>query len=102
MVVILDRPRHDEMVKRIRAAGARIRFIPHGDVAGAMMAASPETGIDLLWGIGGTPEGVLGRGGVQVPRRPVHGPALAAQRGRGAGGARRRLRPRAACSRPTT
>jgi fructose-1,6-bisphosphatase II len=59
MVVILDRPRHDEMVKRIRAAGARIRFIHHGDVAGAMMAASPDTGIDLLWGIGGTPEGVL-------------------------------------------
>jgi fructose-1,6-bisphosphatase II len=59
MVVILDRPRHDEMVARIRAAGARIRFIPHGDVAGAMMAASPDTGIDLLWGIGGTPEGVL-------------------------------------------
>jgi fructose-1,6-bisphosphatase II len=59
MVVILDRPRHDEMVGRIRAAGARIRFIAHGDVAGAMMAASPDTGIDLLWGIGGTPEGVL-------------------------------------------
>ena len=59
MVVILDRPRHDEMVKRIRDVGARIRFIPHGDVAGAMMAASPDTGIDLLWGIGGTPEGVL-------------------------------------------
>jgi fructose-1,6-bisphosphatase II len=59
MVVILDRPRHDEMVARIRTAGARIRFIPHGDVAGAMMAASPDTGIDLLWGIGGTPEGVL-------------------------------------------
>src|ERR671937_641452 len=59
MVVILDRPRHEEMVKRIRGAGARIRFIPHGDVAGAMMAASPDTRIDLLWGIGGTPEGVL-------------------------------------------
>ncbi|HLK42604.1 MAG TPA: class II fructose-bisphosphatase [Thermoleophilia bacterium] len=59
MVVILDRPRHEEMVQRIRAAGARIRFIPHGDVAGSMMAASPDTGIDLLWGIGGTPEGVL-------------------------------------------
>ncbi len=59
MVVILDRPRHEEMVGRIRAAGARIRFISHGDVAGAMMAASPDTGIDLLWGIGGTPEGVL-------------------------------------------
>src|SRR6478609_9169879 len=59
MVVILDRPRHEEMVGRIRKAGARIRFIPHGDVAGSMMAATPDTGIDLLWGIGGTPEGVL-------------------------------------------
>src|SRR5438309_1881124 len=56
MVVILDRPRHEEMVKRIRAVGTRIRFIPHGDVSGALMAASPDTGIDLLWGIGGTPE----------------------------------------------
>ncbi len=59
MVVILDRPRHDEMVKRIRAVGTRIRFISHGDVSGALMASSPDTGIDLLWGIGGTPEGVL-------------------------------------------
>jgi fructose-1,6-bisphosphatase II len=59
MVVILDRPRHDEMVKRIRAVGTRIKFIPHGDVSGALMAASPDTGVDLLWGIGGTPEGVL-------------------------------------------
>ena len=59
MVVILDRPRHEEMVKRIRAAGTRIRFIPHGDVSGALMAASPDTGVDLLWGIGGTREGVL-------------------------------------------
>jgi len=59
MVVILDRPRHEEMVKRIRAVGTRIRFIPHGDVSGALMASSPDTGIDLLWGIGGTPEGVL-------------------------------------------
>jgi fructose-1,6-bisphosphatase II len=59
MVVILDRPRHEQMVGRIRKAGARIRFIQHGDVAGSMMAATPDTGIDLLWGIGGTPEGVL-------------------------------------------
>ena len=87
MVVILDRPRHEEMVKRIRAAGARIRFIPHGDVAGALMAASPDTGIDLLWGIGGTPEGVLVRRRVQVPRRPVPGPAVAARRRRAQGGA---------------
>jgi fructose-1,6-bisphosphatase II len=59
MVVILDRPRHDEMVARIRAVGTRIRFISHGDVSGALMASSPDTGIDVLWGIGGTPEGVL-------------------------------------------
>ncbi len=59
MVVILDRPRHAEMVEQLRSAGARIRFVPDGDVAGALMAVRPETGIDLLWGIGGTPEGVI-------------------------------------------
>jgi fructose-1,6-bisphosphatase II len=59
MVVILDRPRHAETVARIRAVGTRIRFIPHGDVSGALVAATADTGVDLLWGIGGTPEGVL-------------------------------------------
>jgi fructose-1,6-bisphosphatase II len=59
MVVILDRPRHNEMVETIRKAGARIRFISDGDVAGALLAARENTGVDLLWGIGGTPEGVL-------------------------------------------
>jgi fructose-1,6-bisphosphatase II len=59
MVIILDRPRHEEMVERIRLAGARIRFILDGDVAGALLATREGTGIDLLWGIGGTPEGVL-------------------------------------------
>ena len=59
MVVILDRPRHNEMVERIRRSGARIRFISDGDVAGAMLAVREGTGVDLLWGIGGTPEGVL-------------------------------------------
>ena len=59
MIVILDRPRHNEMVERIRRAGARIRFISDGDVAGALLAAREGTGVDLLWGIGGTPEGVL-------------------------------------------
>ncbi len=58
-IVILDRPRHEEKVREIRAAGARIRFISDGDVAGAMLAVSKDTGVDLLWGIGGTPEGVL-------------------------------------------
>src|SRR4051794_1065007 len=59
MVVVLDRPRHAEMVERIRRAGARIRFITDGDVAGSLLAAREGTGVDLLWGIGGTPEGVL-------------------------------------------
>jgi len=58
-VVLLDRPRHEKMVEEIRATGARIKFITDGDVAGAIMAARPDTGIDLLLGIGGTPEGIL-------------------------------------------
>jgi fructose-1,6-bisphosphatase II len=58
-VVLLDRPRHDDLVKEIRAAGARIKFITDGDVAGAVEAARPDTGIDVLMGIGGTPEGII-------------------------------------------
>ena len=58
-VVVLDRPRHDQLVHEIREAGARIKFITDGDVAGAIMAARPDTGVDLLMGIGGTPEGII-------------------------------------------
>ena len=58
-VVLLDRPRHDKLVEEIRATGAMIKFITDGDVAGAIMAARPETGIDLMLGIGGTPEGII-------------------------------------------
>jgi fructose-1,6-bisphosphatase II len=58
-VVMLDRPRHDEAVQALRDVGAGIRFISDGDVAAALLAVSPNTGIDLLWGVGGTPEGVL-------------------------------------------
>jgi fructose-1,6-bisphosphatase II len=58
-VVILDRPRHEGIVKEIREAGARIKFITDGDVAGAIMAAREGTGVDLLLGIGGTPEGII-------------------------------------------
>lgn len=58
-VVILERPRHHRMIEEIRAAGARIRLITDGDVAGAIMTAWPDSGIDILIGIGGTPEGVL-------------------------------------------
>jgi fructose-1,6-bisphosphatase II len=58
-VVILDRPRHEGIVKEIREAGARIKFITDGDVAGAIMAAREGTGVDLLLGVGGTPEGII-------------------------------------------
>jgi fructose-1,6-bisphosphatase II len=58
-VVVLDRPRHAELVQEIREAGARIKFITDGDVAGAIMATREGTGIDLLLGIGGTPEGII-------------------------------------------
>jgi fructose-1,6-bisphosphatase II len=59
-VVVLDRPRHEELIADIRDAGARIKLITDGDVAGAVMAAMPgDTGVDVLMGIGGTPEAVL-------------------------------------------
>src|SRR5438045_3021931 len=58
-VCVLDRPRHADLVKEIRRTGARIQFISDGDVAGAISAARPNTTIDLLYGIGGTPEGII-------------------------------------------
>ena len=58
-VIMLDRPRHEEAVAEVREVGARIRFITDGDVSAALAAVSGSSGIDLLWGIGGTPEGVL-------------------------------------------
>ena len=58
-VCILDRPRHEKLVHEVREAGARIRFISDGDVAGAISAARPGSGVDLLLGIGGTPEGII-------------------------------------------
>lgn len=58
-VIVLDRPRHENLLKELRAAGARIRLIRDGDVAAAIETARPNTGIDILMGIGGTPEGVV-------------------------------------------
>jgi fructose-1,6-bisphosphatase II len=58
-VVILDRPRHQQLISEVRAADARIKLITDGDVAGAIMAAREGTGVDLLLGIGGTPEGII-------------------------------------------
>jgi fructose-1,6-bisphosphatase II len=58
-VMILDRPRHQRIIEEVRQTGARIRLISDGDVAGAIMAARDDTGVDLLLGIGGTPEGII-------------------------------------------
>ena len=58
-VVILDRPRHEQMIKEVHECGARVKLIPDGDVAAAIAAASETTDVDMLVGIGGTPEGVI-------------------------------------------
>lgn len=59
VAVLLDRPRHEALIERIRRAGARIKLITDGDVAAALNTAFPETGVDLMVGVGGAPEGVL-------------------------------------------
>ena len=59
MAVVLDRPRHAEGIAAIRAAGGRVQLITDGDVSGALNAVAPERKVDFLWGIGGTPEGVI-------------------------------------------
>lgn len=64
-VVVLDRPRHDALVDEIRMAGARVRLIPHGDVAAAMAAASPDSGVDMLLGTGGSSQGILSAAAVK-------------------------------------
>ncbi|MDQ3809192.1 MAG: class II fructose-bisphosphatase [Chloroflexota bacterium] len=58
-IVVLDRPRHAELIERIRATGARIKLISDGDVAGGIMPSLPDTGVDMLIGVGGSPEAVL-------------------------------------------
>jgi fructose-1,6-bisphosphatase II len=74
MVVMLDRERHHEAMRQVRQAGARVRLITDGDVAAAMLAVTDDTPVDLLWGIGGTPEGVISAsaikciGGAQLGR----------------------------------
>jgi len=72
-VVILDRPRHQALIQQVREAGARIRLIPAGDVAGALMSAWPGTGIDVLLGVGGTPEAVLAACGLRAMRGGFQG-----------------------------
>ena len=64
-VVILDRPVHAELIRSVREAGARIKLIQDGDVSAAIATAFPESGVDILMGIGGAPEGVLAAAGLQ-------------------------------------
>src|SRR6478609_8196201 len=64
-VVVLDRPRHEETIREIREAGARVRLISHGDVSAALLAVTERSPVDLLWGIGGTPEGVISAASVK-------------------------------------
>ncbi len=74
MVIMLDRPRHEERLAEVREAGARVRLISDGDVSAALLAVSERSTVDLLWGIGGTPEGVISAaaikctGGQQIGR----------------------------------
>jgi fructose-1,6-bisphosphatase II len=65
VVIMLDRPRHDDAMREIRDVGARIRLIPHGDVSAALVAVTQGSPVDLLYGIGGTPEGVLAAAAIQ-------------------------------------
>jgi len=71
--VVLDRPRHQKLIEEIRGAGARLRQIPDGDVAASLMTCLPDTGIDILMGIGGTPEGVLAACALQAMGGEIQG-----------------------------
>lgn len=88
--IILDRPRHEAMVAEIRKAGARIRQIPDGDVAAALMTARSDSGVDVLFGVGGTPEGVITACALRAMGGEIQGKLYARddgelQRGREAG-----------------
>ena len=85
VVIVLDKPRHVELIARLRACGARVQTPTAGDVAGALLAALPGTGVDLLMGCGGTPEGVMAAcavkcvgGGMQTRLAPQREPEAAA------------------------
>ncbi|HKA88049.1 MAG TPA: class II fructose-bisphosphatase [Haliangiales bacterium] len=71
--IILDRPRHKDLIAEVRRAGARIRLITDGDVSAAIATCKPETGIDVLFGIGGAPEGVLAAAALRCVGGDMHG-----------------------------
>jgi fructose-1,6-bisphosphatase II len=71
--IILERPRHQELIAEVRKAGARIRLIQDGDVAGAIATSDPKTGIDILFGTGGAPEGVLAAAALRCVNGEIQG-----------------------------
>lgn len=70
-VVVLERPRHEKLIAEIRACGARLKLITDGDVAGSIAAALPETGVDVLMGIGGSPEAVISAAALKCLRGEI-------------------------------
>ena len=66
MVVVLDRPRHEDGIQAIRDAGARVRLITDGDVSASLLSVSDRSPVSLLWGIGGTPEGVISAAAIKA------------------------------------
>src|SRR5690625_7780293 len=73
LAVVVSRPRHEELIAEIRATGARIKLIQDGDVAGAINTAFDDTGVDILFGIGGAPEAVLSAAALQCLGGEIQG-----------------------------
>ena len=91
-VIVLDRPRHEQLIAEIRAVGARVKLITDGDVAAGIQAALPQTGVDVLMGVGGTTEGVLTAAAIRCVGGCLAMQALAPRRGGAQEGGRRRPR----------
>ena len=72
-VVVLDRDRHDALIGELREAGARVNLIRDGDVAPSIAAAQPLTGVDMLMGVGGTPEGVISAAAIKCLGGAIQG-----------------------------
>ena len=94
-VVVLERDRHDDLIAELRASGARVNLIRDGDVAPSIAACQPSTGVDMLMGIGGTPEGVISAAAIKCMGGAIQGRLWPRNDGRAHRARRRRLRPRA-------
>ena len=101
MVVMLDRERHHDAMREVREAGARVRLILDGDVSAALLAVSDNSPVDLLWGIGGTPEGVISAAAIKCIGGQLLGRLWPRDDDERQAARRRRLRPRAR-ARPAT